>query len=94
MPVPKRKHSRARRDSKHACKFIRPQAITLCAQCAAPINTHAACAECGFYKGKKVMRTKLERALKRGEVAQKAKVRQQAAQTAGGQTDHEPAQEK
>ena len=93
MPVPKRKHSRARRDSKHACKFLRPMAVTSCAQCGAPLNTHAACFECGFYKGRKVLRTKLERSLKRGEAAQKAKVRAQAAQPAG-HTDHEPAQEK
>lgn len=94
MPVPKRKHSKARRDSKHANKHIRPQAITACANCGHPLSTHQACMECGFYKGKKVLRTKLERTLKRGEAAQKAKLRAQAAQAAGSSSDHGPSEQK
>lgn len=65
MPVPKRKTSKARRDKRQSCKFIRPKALTLCANCKDPLNPHQACARCGFYKGRKVFATKLDRTLKR-----------------------------
>lgn len=65
MPVPKRKRSRARRDSRFANKFIKPQAIAACQQCKEPIATHAACKSCGYYKGVKVLTPKSERAGKR-----------------------------
>lgn len=78
MPVPKRKRSRARRDSRFANKGLKPAAIAACAQCQAPLATHQVCSSCGFYKGRKVMTTKLDRALKRKETqktsAQKSKL--------------------
>jgi large subunit ribosomal protein L32 len=67
MPVPKRKTSKSRRDKRSSGKFIRPQAITYCANCQDPLSTHQACPACGYYKGRKVMNTKLERTLKRSE---------------------------
>lgn len=71
MPVPKRKRSRARRDSRFANKGLKPAAITACSNCQTPLATHVACATCGFYKGKKVVVTKMDRVLKRGQ-SQKA----------------------
>ncbi len=68
MPVPKRKRSRARRDSRFANKFIKPKAIAACKQCQEPISTHTACKSCGYYKGVKVLTPKAERAGKRMEV--------------------------
>lgn len=65
MPVPKRKRSNARRDSRFANKGIKVKAITGCSSCNAPLITHAACIECGFYKGVKVLRTKIDRKLSR-----------------------------
>ena len=82
MPVPKRKTSKARRDKRQSTKFIRVAAVTACQNCASPLNPHVACAQCGFYKGVKVLTTKLERAIKRGEartaLAQKAQAREAA----------------
>ena len=66
MPVPKRKTSKSRRDRRASTKFIRPKAIAKCQNCEFPISSHQACQHCGFYKGKKVMTTKLDRSLKRG----------------------------
>jgi len=65
MPVPKRKRSRARRDSRFAHKAMVMHTITACAQCAAPLLPHAACHNCGFYKGTKVMNTKIDRKVTR-----------------------------
>lgn len=77
MGVPKRKRSRARRDSRFANKGIKVKAITSCKNCENPLLTHAACTNCGFYKGVKVMSTKVDRALKRGKAHQAKTARQQ-----------------
>lgn len=65
MPVPKRKRSRARRDSRFANKGLQVKAITGCTNCNTPIVPHSACQKCGFYKGAKVLVTKSERLVKR-----------------------------
>jgi large subunit ribosomal protein L32 len=65
MPVPKRKRSRARRDSRFANKGIKVKAIAECSQCKVPMVPHIACKECGFYKGAKVLATKADRNVKR-----------------------------
>ena len=65
MPVPKRKRSRARRDSRFANKGIKVKAIASCLNCKDPIVPHTACKKCGFYKGVKVLVTKADRQVKR-----------------------------
>ena len=70
MPVPKRKRSRARRDSRFANKGMKVKSFTQCSQCKEPITTHQACLSCGYYKGRKVMQTKADRAVKRVEMRQ------------------------
>jgi len=72
MPVPKRKRSRARRDSRFANKGVKVKAIATCQTCKESIATHRVCPSCGHYKGVKIMTTKADRALKRGE-SRKAK---------------------
>ena len=67
MAVPKRKVSKARRDSRSANKGIKPKTFGKCQNCAAPIMSHQACNGCGFYKGHKVLTTKGERTIKREE---------------------------
>lgn len=78
MPVPKRKTSRARRDKRQSCKFIRPKAFTACSHCSEAINPHQVCLRCGHYKGRKIIKTKLDRtihrqAVRRASMAQKAR---------------------
>lgn len=65
MPVPKRKTSKSRRDRRQSCKFIRPQTFAQCSNCTEPLVGHRVCAHCGFYKGKQVLKSKLERAVRR-----------------------------
>ena len=89
MPVPKRKRSHSRIAKAHANKGYKIKAFTECQNCKAVIKPHQVCAECGHYKGVKIMKTKVERAMARGE-ARKAKVARQ--QQAQGQTPA-PAQE-
>lgn len=73
MPVPKRKRSRARRDSRFANKGIKAKALTECKNCKASQPPHQVCKSCGHYKGVKVLFTKAERVLKRHEVREAKK---------------------
>jgi len=75
MPVPKRKRSRARRDSRFANKGIKVKAIVYCPNCAEPSLPHQACAKCGFYKGVKSLSTKIERVVKRAELSRAKEVK-------------------
>jgi large subunit ribosomal protein L32 len=70
MPVPKRKRSRARRDSRFANKGMVMHSITACNNCEAPLLPHAACHICGFYKGVKVLNTKIDRKINRIQTRQ------------------------
>jgi len=89
MPVPKRKRSRARRDSRFANKGIKVKAITGCTNCKDPIVPHAACKKCGFYKGAKVLTIKAERSVKRLVIRSK---KEEAKKTAKAATDEQRAQ--
>jgi large subunit ribosomal protein L32 len=70
MPVPKRKRSRARRDKRFANKGLKVKAIMACMNCKEAILPHQACRACGHYKGIKVLKTKTDRAMKRGQTRQ------------------------
>lgn len=55
MALPKRKHSKARRDkSRTHWKLVLPS-LTKCPQCAKPTLPHHACAHCGYYRGRQVI---------------------------------------
>ena len=80
MPVPKRKTSKSRRDMRQSCKFIRAQQFGQCQNCTEFVGSHQACNNCGFYKGKQVIKSKLAR------TAQRALDREaQAAQAQAGE---------
>ncbi len=78
MPVPKRKRSRARRDSRHANKFIKVKSFGACKNCEEALLPHQVCKNCGHYKGKKVMTPKNERAANRLQSRQKQVASRQA----------------
>lgn len=96
MPVPKRKVSRTRRDKRSANKGIKPKAITTCQTCQAPQMPHQICKECGYYKGKKVLRTKTDRMYLRGQAreAKAEKVKARGPEAAAGAAETQGASEK
>lgn len=71
MPVPKRKTSKCRIRSRAANKGIDPKSFSACSNCKDPIVSHQVCKACGFYKGEKVMVTKLDRKVKRIQARKK-----------------------
>lgn len=74
MPTPKRKLSRSRIGMRSANKGLKPQSFLLCTNgaCGEPRLPHEVCTTCGFYRGKKVMTTKMDRDLKRTQKVQKS----------------------
>ena len=80
MPVPKRKTSRSRRDKRQANKGITPQIVGACNNCNDPILPHQVCLSCGYYKGRKVLATKIDRTVKRTEVRAQAQAKTTQAQ--------------
>jgi large subunit ribosomal protein L32 len=52
MPHPKRKLSRARRDSRRGHDKAVASTLGTCSNCGAPTLYHRICNECGYYKGK------------------------------------------
>ncbi|KKR04756.1 MAG: 50S ribosomal protein L32 [Parcubacteria group bacterium GW2011_GWC2_39_14] len=75
MPLPsfRRNKSHVRRRRSHmALKVEKPN---VCAKCGAPVKQHIACAACGDYKGKKVLRTKTDLTLKREEKRKKQEIK-------------------
>ncbi len=86
MGVPKRKRSKARRDKRFANKGIEIKALGVCGNCTMPVVPHAVCKNCGYYRGIKITRTRIERGLKRDEVRKakelRAKGRQASTETA------------
>lgn len=92
MAVPKRKHSKARSRSRCTHDVEHVTSITHCLNCNNPLKTHQACANCGYYKGVKVLKTKAERAVKRGHVQQAKQARQQGnqvVQAAGSESENQ-----
>lgn len=81
MPVPKRKRSHSRIAKAHANKGYKAKAFTECKNCKAVILPHQVCEECGHYKGIKVLRTKMERSMARGQVRQEKAARAKQRET-------------
>jgi large subunit ribosomal protein L32 len=78
MPVPKRKTSKKRRDQRSANKGLKALSITSCQTCKDPIAPHSACNGCGYYKGVKILRTKIERLIERNNQKEQAEVKERA----------------
>ena len=56
MAVPKRKTSKARRDSRRASNWkLSIPGIVECTQCHQPKLAHRVCKKCGYYDGKPVV---------------------------------------
>jgi len=58
MPLPKRKHSKCRRDKRRTHDALSALNLIPCPNCAEKILPHRACPHCGFYKGRAVIETK------------------------------------
>ncbi|MCH6567099.1 MAG: 50S ribosomal protein L32 [Nitrospinae bacterium] len=55
MAVPKRRHSRARRNKRRTHQKLTAPTLTTCPQCNEPKQPHRACPNCGTYRGRPVL---------------------------------------
>ena len=57
MAVPKRKHSQARRDKRRSNVWkLSAPGFSKCTQCGELKLPHQVCGNCGFYKGKEIIK--------------------------------------
>ncbi|MBC7185440.1 MAG: 50S ribosomal protein L32 [Calditrichaeota bacterium] len=54
MPLPKRRHSRSRRDKRRTHWKAAAPTVSKCANCGEPKLPHRACPSCGYYRGRSV----------------------------------------
>ncbi|MBI2174296.1 MAG: 50S ribosomal protein L32 [Candidatus Omnitrophica bacterium] len=55
MALPKRKHSKSRRDKSRTHWKLKLSSLTKCPQCAAAIMPHRICTSCGYYRGRQLV---------------------------------------
>ncbi|MBM3246577.1 MAG: 50S ribosomal protein L32 [Candidatus Omnitrophica bacterium] len=60
MPLPKKRHSKARGRKRRTHWKIRSANLILCPQCKQPKLPHRVCAVCGYYDGRQVMEIKVK----------------------------------
>jgi large subunit ribosomal protein L32 len=58
MPLPKRRHSRARQATRRANWKLTVPNVVDCPRCHAPRLPHHVCLSCGFYNGRLVIEKK------------------------------------
>ncbi|MFH2012213.1 MAG: 50S ribosomal protein L32 [Pseudomonadota bacterium] len=58
MALPKRRHSKSRRDKRRTHQKLSLPQVVLCPQCNEPKLPHRVCLSCGTYKGKTVLEIK------------------------------------
>ena len=78
MTVPKRRHTKSKRDKRRMHIFLKAPSLSLCPKCGKPILPHTICLNCGYYKGKEVIDvlkklTKKERKKREKEIKTKEK---------------------
>ncbi|MDY6844558.1 MAG: 50S ribosomal protein L32 [Thermodesulfobacteriota bacterium] len=58
MALPKRRHSKSRRNKRRSHDALTLPHYISCSQCGEPKLTHHVCPSCGTYKGRQVIATK------------------------------------
>ncbi|MDD4980901.1 MAG: 50S ribosomal protein L32 [Candidatus Omnitrophica bacterium] len=60
MPLPKKRHSKARGRKRRTHWKISQADLMLCPQCKQPKLSHRVCGVCGYYGGKQVIEIKVK----------------------------------
>ncbi len=60
MAVPQSKTSKSKRDMRRAHDFLEVTSRSSCANCGAVKLSHHVCPECGFYRGREMVRKAAE----------------------------------
>ncbi|MDP2938233.1 MAG: 50S ribosomal protein L32 [Candidatus Omnitrophota bacterium] len=60
MPLPKKRHSKARGRRRRTHWKLSPAGLTPCPQCKQPKLPHHICAVCGYYNGRQVIEIEIK----------------------------------
>ncbi|MFH0839274.1 MAG: 50S ribosomal protein L32 [Candidatus Omnitrophota bacterium] len=60
MPLPKRRHTKTRRDKSRTHQRLKTNSLSICPQCKTPKMPHRVCPVCGYYKKTKYIEFKDE----------------------------------
>jgi large subunit ribosomal protein L32 len=60
-PLPKRKHSKGRRDRRRAHDSLQARNLVQCSNCGEMRLPHRVCPNCGFYQGREVIEIEKEK---------------------------------
>jgi len=60
MSVPKQRHTKGRKNRRRSNIKLSAKKLVACSECKKMIPQHAACAYCGYYKGKKIKEIKIK----------------------------------
>lgn len=55
MAVPKKRHTKSRRNRGRMHIYLKSAALILCPKCGKSVRPHTVCLSCGYYKGKQVI---------------------------------------
>ncbi|MFA4888448.1 MAG: 50S ribosomal protein L32 [Candidatus Omnitrophota bacterium] len=67
MPLPKKRHSKARGRKRRTHWKLTAGNLMPCPQCKQPKLTHRACLICGYYQGRQVIVVKVKEKKKKGK---------------------------
>ena len=65
LQLPKRRHSKSRRDKRRANWKLRTVNLSRCPQCGAPKLPHRVCLGCGYYEGREIIPPKKKKEKKK-----------------------------
>ncbi len=65
MAVPKKHKTRSGRNQRRAHDFLSKSHLSVCKNCTFPVRPHEVCANCGYYKGKQVIKIKTKKVAKK-----------------------------
>jgi large subunit ribosomal protein L32 len=60
-PLPKRKHSKGKRDRRRSHDALTPQSLVACPNCGEKKLPHRVCPSCGHYAGREVIEVEKEK---------------------------------
>ncbi|MBZ1356220.1 MAG: 50S ribosomal protein L32 [Candidatus Nealsonbacteria bacterium] len=80
MAVPKKRHTKSRRDKRRMHIFLTKPGLGTCQKCGKETMPHRICANCGYYKGREVIDVlkkldRKEKKLKKKEIQDGKKVK-------------------
>jgi large subunit ribosomal protein L32 len=62
MAVPKKHKTRSGRNQRRSHDKLTATSLSVCKNCKYPVKPHEVCQNCGFYKGKQVIKVKAPKA--------------------------------